>query len=173
MKRMLLFFFLLLAGGVLLLSCSSGAIDRRTVATLPREELLGRWYEVARFNHRFERGLSRVEAHYRMLDDGTIEVVNSGYDTQRGERRETVGHAKFTDDPGRLRVSFFWKFYSDYNILERDAQGAWMLVGGFSPRYLWILSRTPTLPAEEFSYILERARMRGYDTSRLIIENEP
>lgn len=173
MKAMLLFFFLLLAGGVLLLSCSGGSIDRRTVTTLPREELLGHWYEIARFNHRFERGLSRVEAHYRLLDDGTIEVANSGYDEKRGERREMVGHAKFTDEPGRLRVSFFWKFYSDYNILERDDKGSWMLVGSFSPRYLWILSRTPNLSTEELSYILERARMRGYDTSRLIIENEP
>ncbi len=166
---MMLLFFLLLVTGVFALSCVGGKIDRRTVRVLSPEGLLGRWYELARFDHRFERGMTEVEANYSLLPDGTIRVVNSGRDHKNGEVRTAVGHAKFTDEPGRLRVSFFWKFYSDYNILERDPAGEWMLIGSFSPRYLWVLSRTPTLPASVFNHILEQARLRGYDTSKLLI----
>lgn len=166
---MMLLFFLLLVTGVFALSCASGKIDRRTVRVMSPEGLLGRWYELARFDHRFERGMTDVEANYSLLPDGSIRVENSGRDLESGEPRTAVGHAKFTDDPGRLRVSFFWKFYSDYNILERDPAGGWMLIGSSSPRYLWILSRTPTLPAPVFDHILEQARLRGYDTSKLLI----
>lgn len=166
---MMILFLLLLAAGIVMLSCASGNIDRHTVARLNPGELLGKWYELARFNHRFERDMTDVEASYTLLPDGTIRVENSGLDAKTDERRVAVGHAKFTDDPGRLRVSFFWKFYADYNILERGAGGDWMLIGSHSPRYLWILSRTPTLPADVFNHILEEARLRGYDTSKLII----
>ncbi len=166
---MMLLFLLLLAAGVLVLSCGGGKIDRHTVNLSGPDQLLGTWYELARFDHRFERGLTDVEATYSLLPDGTIRVENSGYDRHKGERRVAIGHARFTDDPGRLRVSFFWKFYSDYNILERDPAGRWMLVGSYSPRYLWILSRTPTLQADLFNQILEQARLRGYDTSKLLI----
>lgn len=172
MRYMILLFLLLLTVAALALSCAGGAIDRRTVNLPSPNLLLGRWYEVARFDHRFERGLSDVEATYTLLPDGTLRVENSGIDAKSGERRISVGHAKFTDQPGRLRVSFFWKFYADYNILERDPEGEWMLIGGNSPRYLWILSRTPTLPLRQFCYILELARQRGYDTSKLLI-SEP
>ena len=166
---MMILFLLLLLTGALVLGCASGKIDRHTVARLNPDELLGTWYELARFDHRFERGMTEVEATYTLLPDGTIRVENSGLDAKTGARRVAVGHAKFTSDPGRLRVSFFWKFYADYNILERGIHGDWMLIGSHSPRYLWILSRTPTLPAETFLHILEEARLRGYDTSKLII----
>lgn len=148
-----------------------GAIDRTTVEIADHRELLGVWYELARFDHPFERGLQEVEARYTLLGDGTLKVENSGFDPAVGARRSAVGHAKFTGESGRLRVSFFWKFYSDYNILDRGAKGDWMLVGSRSPRYLWVLSRTPSLPAAEMEHILEQARERGYDTSGLILRD--
>ena len=145
------------------------AIDRTTVEIADRRELLGLWYELARFDHPFERGLQEVEARYTLLDDGTLRVENSGFDPAIGARRTAVGRAKFTADSGRLRVSFYWKFYSDYNILERGVRGEWMLVGSRSPRYLWILARSEELPADELERILDRAREHGYDTTGLIL----
>ncbi len=169
---MIALILLLLAGSVALLSCSGSTIDRHTVAQLDVNEILGSWYELARYDHPFERGLSEVETRYTLDNEGLIRVENSGYEASSGVRRVAVGRAKTTDDPGRLRVSFFWKFYSDYNILERDLRGRWMLVGSHSPRYLWILSRTPSLPPAEMEQILLLARQRGYDTDKLILSNE-
>ena len=148
-----------------------GGSDRK--ATIPVEDFnldryLGRWYEIARFDHRFERGLDYVTAEYILNDNGTIKVVNRGYDHDRGRLHESVGKAKTTDRPGHLRVSFFWFFYSDYDILAIGDDYQWVLIGSSSPKYLWILSRTPTLPSEELSYILSLARQHGYDISKLI-----
>lgn len=156
--------------GILFLRRRS-SIDRRTAEIADRRELLGLWYELARFDHPFERGLQEVEARYTLLDSGELRVENSGFDPSVGARRMAVGRAKFTSESGRLRVSFFWKFFSDYNILERGSRGEWMLVGSRSPRYLWILSRTVSLPAVELERILDLARERGYDTSGLILRN--
>ncbi len=174
-KGMFLLFLLgivILGAGFLILRSMGNPVDRHTVTSLDRDSLLGTWYELARFDHRFERGLQQVTARYTLQNDGTLRVENSGYDPSLGARRTAVGKAKFTSAPGRLRVSFFWKFYSDYNILERGAQGEWLLVGSRSPRYLWILARTPSLPAAELESIFERARERGYDTSGLILRDQ-
>lgn len=127
---------------------------------------MGRWYEIARFDHSFERGMEYVTADYTLLDDGTVEVVNSGM--RGGEPHTAHGRAKATDTPGRLRVSFFWIFYSDYNVLAMGDNGEWALVGSRSPKYLWILSRTPHLEHGVLDSILAAAEARGYDTSKLI-----
>lgn len=141
-------------------------IDRTTVSDFSLEDYMGRWYEIARFDHSFERDMEYVTADYTLLDDGTVEVVNSG---MRGsELRTAHGRARTTDTPGRLRVSFFWIFYSDYNILAMGKDGGWALVGSRSPHYLWILSRTPHLARGVLDAILEEAASRGYDTSKLI-----
>lgn len=132
------------------------------------DRYLGRWYEIARFDHRFERGLDYVTAEYVLNDNGTLKVVNRGYDRDRGRLHETVGKAKITDIPGHLRVSFFLFFYSDYDILALGENYDWVLIGSSSPKYLWILSRTPSLSADQLSHILGIARQRGYDISKLI-----
>lgn len=169
---MILLITLLLVGGVALIGCSGTPINRQTVEKMEVDSLLGRWYEIARFDHSFERGLSEVETRYTLDDKGFIVVENSGYDNKRGGRRVTVGRAKTTRDPGRLRVSFFWIFYSDYNILECDMQQGWMLIGSRSARYLWILARRPQLPPATLDHILSLARQRGYDTDLLIMRDE-
>lgn len=142
-------------------------IDRSTVKQLDLKSFMGRWYELARFDHRFERDMTNVMTEYRLLDDGTVEVINIGI--RDGKEHRATGHAKTTTEAGRLRVSFFWKFYSDYNIMEMAEDGSWVLVGSRSPEYLWILSRQPSLPDSTMQHIIELARKRGYAVENLIL----
>lgn len=140
-----------------------------TVKELDINRYLGMWYEIARFDHRFERNLVGVSASYSMRDDGKIKVVNQGYkNTLDGKLSRAVGKAKLTDEPGKLKVSFFWIFYADYFVLELDDSYKWALVGSSNDKYLWILSRTPKLKENQLNHILEKAEQRGYDTSKLI-----
>ncbi len=171
MNKMVFLFLCLLVVGIFLLSRLYGGVDRTTVATLSPNELLGSWYEIARFDHHFERGMEDVEANYTLQDDGSIRVENSGFDTAKGVYTTRVGRARFTDTPGRLKVSFFRPIWSQYNIMERGEKGEWMLIGSRSSRYLWILARERHLAADELERILEMARSRGYDTSKLMIFN--
>lgn len=162
----------MLLAGVLLTALSCHAqqqeIDRTTVKTLDVKRYMGRWYELARYDHSFERGLERCEAFYTLLPDGKIEVRNTGIREKDGTRHTSIGKAKPGKHPGQLRVSFFLFFYSDYNILALGENYDWVLVGSHSPRYLWILSRTPSLPDKTLNHIVDIARERGYNTSKLI-----
>ena len=156
---------------VILLSaeaCKAQTINTTTVDNLDVERYMGRWYELARYDHRFERDMERCEAYYTLEPDGKIAVRNSGIDTKTGLLRITDGKAKLGKLPGQLRVSFFLFFYSDYNILALGEDYDWALVGSSSPKYLWILSRTPSLPKPTIEHILTIARQRGYDTDKLI-----
>jgi apolipoprotein D and lipocalin family protein len=150
-------------------------MDYSTINELDLQRYLGTWYEIARFDHRFERGLQGVTATYSMRDDGKIKVVNQGYKNSLDEKLDVAtGKAKLTDDPGKLKVSFFWIFYGDYYILELDEDYRWALIGSSSPKYLWILSRTPKLEDPVKNRIIELAKKRGYDTSKLIwVEQKP
>lgn len=140
-----------------------------TVKELDLERYLGTWYEIARFDHSFERGLEGVTATYSFRPDGLIRVVNQGFkNSPNGEKSVAVGKAKTTSEPGKLKVSFFLFFYADYNILELDEEYQWVLIGSSSDRYLWILSRTPELQKDTLQIILEKAAQRGYETSKLI-----
>lgn len=155
---------------LLIAVCVYGAgrdnIDRRTASAFALPSLMGKWYEIARFDHSFERGMNRVTAEYAMRDDGMVDVLNSGV---KGTRTLTArGRAKTTRRNGRLRVSFFRIFYFDYNIMEMGPRGEWMLVGSRSPRYLWILARTPSLPDPVVGHIVSLAESRGYNTENFI-----
>ena len=146
-------------------------IDNTTVKTVDIELYMGRWYEIARFDHKFERGKVGVTANYSLNDDGTILVVNSGYNgSLDGVLDTAIGKAKQPNSkhPGRLKVSFFWIFYGQYNILELDDDYSYALIGSSSDKYLWILSRTPQMQQETLNMLLEKAKGRGYDTSKLI-----
>ena len=131
---------------------------------------LGTWYEIARFDHSFERGMDNVMAEYLLRDDGKIDVFNSGW--KNGEYKVTEGKAKQPDplrDPAHLEVSFFLFFYSDYNVMMLDDAYQVALVGSKSPKYLWILSRPPSLPQATMDGIFARLRERGYDLSDIIL----
>ncbi len=129
-------------------------------------KFLGKWYEIARFDHSFERDMQKVTAEYSLQDDGKIKVLNTGY--RDGKIKETIGKAKITDTPGLLRVSFFLNFYSDYRILMIDNDYQYVLIGGNSPKYLWIMSRTPQLSEDILQKLITAAKERGYDTEKLI-----
>ena len=134
------------------------------------ERYLGTWYEVARLDHSFERGLSRVTATYAARDDGGIDVLNRGYDEEDGEWREARGRARFVGprDVASLEVSFFGPFYGGYNVIDLDPGYTIALVAGPDRDYLWILSRDPTPPPAEVERLVTRARSLGFDTSGLI-----
>ena len=145
---------------------SANKVDNSTVATLDLNRYLGYWYEIARYDHAFERGLYYSMARYTMRDDGKIDVLNTGIKDGRAE--ESKGIAKTTEVPGLLKVSFFGPFYSDYRVLMVDSEYQYALVGGHNHKYLWILSRTPQLDEATKASILAEADRRGYDTTRLI-----
>lgn len=127
---------------------------------------LGSWYEIARFDHGFERGMYATKADYTLMEDGSIEVVNSGY--KNGKFKMSVGKAKTTDTSGLLRVSFFGPFYSDYRVLMLDPDYRYALVGSKSKNFLWILSRTPHLHIDDIDMLLNEAESRGYEITNLI-----
>lgn len=144
---------------------ASDKIDNKPVP-IDLNKFLGKWYEIARFDHSFERGMQRVAADYKLLPDGNIQVINSGY--KDGKFKETIGKAKTTDISGLLRVSFFLNFYSDYRVLMIDKDYQYVLIGGNSSKYLWILSRTPQISDDVLQKIINAAKERGYDTEKLI-----
>ena len=141
-------------------------VDNAPVATLDLSRYLGEWYEIARFDHSFERGVEHSKANYTQNADGTIKVVNSGI--KNGKPKMAVGKGKTTDTPGLLRVSFFGPFYADYRVMLIDKDYTRALVGSGSADYLWILSRTSGLPETAKSELLAEARRRGYVTDKLI-----
>lgn len=156
-----------------LLSGCTGVPDGiEPVENLSVERYLGTWYEIARLDHSFERGLSRVTADYEQQRDGSIVVTNRGYDTEEGAWSEAEGHAVFVDDPtvGHLKVSFFGPFYSSYVIFELDQSGyEYAYITGYNRDYLWFLSRTPEVSDEALSAFKERAEAEGFDLSELIL----
>lgn len=168
---------LLLAAALLILgavavAAASDRTDRMPVAVFDLRRYMGTWYEIARYDHSFERRLAGVQAHYELLSDGRVTVENSGVDYRSDRRKRARGKACATAMPGRLRVSFFWFFYSDYNVLELGPDYDWALVGGGSSKYLWILSRTPRLPSRTLNHILRLAEARGYRTGKLLFVDQ-
>ena len=131
----------------------------------------GKWYEIARLDHSFERGLSDVSASYRQKEDGSLEVINRGYDSQRKDWNQAVGRALFTGDPQRasLKVSFFGPFYGGYHVVALDQQGyRWSMVVGPNRDYLWILARDKELPPAVREQLLKQARQLGIAVDQLI-----
>ena len=149
-------------------SAQRSSIDHTTVASLDVKRYMGTWYEIARYDHSFERNMERCKAQYTLLPDGKIVVENSGYNSRTGRYKTSVGKAKAGERAGQLRVSFFWFFYSDYNILALGENYEWALVGSKSPNYRWILSRRPVMDEKTYSHIVDIAKERGYDTSKLM-----
>ena len=141
-------------------------VDNTPVAALDLNRYLGEWYEIARFDHSFERGVEQAKANYTQNADGTIKVVNSGI--KNGKPKTAIGKGKATDTPGLLRVSFFGPFYADYRVMMIDADYTYALVGSGGAGYLWILSRTSVLPDSVKSELVAEAKRRGYDTDQLI-----
>lgn len=164
---------LLLTLFIFLTSCKTQTkmIDKTVVKELDIERYLGTWYEIARYDHSFERGLDGVTATYSYRKDGKIKVENAGYKgTLDGKKSIAIGKAKIPNlqVPSKLKVSFFWFFYGDYFVLELDKGYQWAVIGSSSDKYLWILSRTPQMDNLQYQQILKGLTQRGYDVNKLI-----
>ena len=155
---------------LLVTGCTGAPKGTHPIATLDVERYLGKWYEIARFDHRFERHLECVTAHYSMRDDGLIKVINRGRNSTTQKWKEAEGKAAPLSTPadGRLKVSFFGPFYSGYNVLVLDEGYRYALVVGPNRNYLWILSRTPTLDDDTYNALVATAKSQGFDTTALL-----
>lgn len=155
----------------LFVGCSARAnVDTTPVASFDLNRYMGRWYEIARFDHIFERGLSSVTATYSLQKDGLVRVENSGM--KNGSKRTAIGKAKVSSAKnlagmGSFEVSFFGPFYSPYRVIMLSDDYSYALVTS-GPKYLWVLSRTPKLPIPTVEKILAEAARRGFDTKKLI-----
>ena len=150
--------------------CAPSSAHIPAVRDFDSARYMGKWHEIARLPHRFERGLDRVTAEYALAPDGSIKVTNRG---MRGkEARSIDGRAKLKHPgelppTGELRVSFFGPFYSDYRIIELPPDYRYSVVTGGTMDYLWILARTPRLDATELEGILRRLEALGFDVAKL------
>lgn len=156
---------------LLLAGCTGPPEGVSPVTGFELERYLGTWYEIARLDHRFERGLTHVTAVYSLRDEGGLRVVNRGYDPDGQEWKEARGKAYFLDDEtvGTLEVSFFGPFYGGYNIIALDFENyAWSMVAGPNRSYLWILARSPELPDATLERLIAEARALDFPVDELI-----
>ena len=135
-----------------------------------KERYLGKWYEIGRFDFRFEKNMSHVTAEYALNEDGTIRVTNRGYDYKKYKQKQSVGKAKFIGDENiaMLKVSFFGPFYAGYNVMAIDDNYQYALVCGKNRDYLWLLSRDKTMPEKIKNNYLTLAKRAGFDLSKII-----
>ncbi|MDF1583847.1 MAG: lipocalin family protein [Methyloprofundus sp.] len=136
---------------------------------------LGKWYEIARLDHRFERGLTAINADYSLRSDGGLKVLNSGYNIETGEREQAEGKAYFLGEPdiGSLKVSFFGPFYGGYHIIELDKKAyQYAMITGPDLDYFWILARTPTLDQAILQRLIARAKTLGFAVDKLIFTDQ-
>ena len=169
-NRVVGFGLLAITSFALLKACKT--IPRNVVAVKPfyAEKYLGTWYEIARFDFRFERGLNNTTANYSFNKDRTLKVVNRGFDYNKNLWKQSTGKAKFVSsaDEAKLKVSFFGPFYSGYNVIALDPDYKYALVCGKNLDYLWILSREKTIPETVKQAYLRKAEDYGFDISKLI-----
>ncbi len=160
----------LLVTGFALLGCTGLPDNIEPVDNFKVTPYMGKWYEIARLDHPFERGLSNISATYTLQDDGNVEVLNQGWDEEDGEWQQALGKAKFAgnSDKGHLKVSFFGPFYSSYVVYYLEPDYSVALVSGYNHDYMWILSRTPTLSQTQLDKYVAIAKKAGFDTGALI-----
>ncbi|WP_316809038.1 lipocalin family protein [Pedobacter agri] len=160
--------------GIIIISYASCSVTIPQGATaikpFNKDKYLGTWYEIARMDFKFEKDLNNVTATYSLKDDGTIKVDNKGYNYVKKEWKQSIGKAKFVNesDEARLKVSFFGPFYAGYNVIEIDKDYQYALVVGNNLDYMWILSRTKTIPDGVKQAYLDKAKSLGYKTSELV-----
>lgn len=159
---------------VLLLSGCVGVPENvKPVTAFDVSRYLGKWYEIARLDHSFERGLTDISAEYSKREDGSIKVVNRGYSAEKKEWKEAEGWAYFVENPNTayLKVSFWRPFYGSYIVFDLDKDYQYSLVSGPDKSYFWLLSRTPKIDESLKSVLIKKAEQLGFDTRKLIYAN--
>ena len=165
MKRILVLFVLLASG------CVSIPDNITPVTSFQIERYLGKWYEIARLDHRFERGLTQISAEYSMRPDGGLKVLNRGYSNEKQEWSEAEGRGYFVQSPNEayLKVSFFGPFFGSYIVFELDTVNyQYALISGPDKSYFWLLARTPTIDDNLKKKLIAKAAALGFDTTKLI-----
>ncbi|MDA9558030.1 lipocalin family protein [Vibrio sp.] len=165
--RKLMYVFILM----MLFGCTGSPKLVEPVSEFNLERYLGTWYEVARLDHSFERGLNHVTATYSRREDGGVRVINRGYSPERKEWKEAEGKAYFIEEEavGHLKVSFFGPFYGSYIIFELDEEYQYAFVSGPNTDYLWLLSRTPMIDKSIIQQFKVLAQSKGFDVGQLIL----
>lgn len=163
---------------ILALSCAGGlsactsvsSNDVKPVENFNIQRYLGDWYEIGRFDFKWEKDLKSVRANYSMNEDGSVKVTNSGYNYVSRKEKQSVGKAKFAgqEDVAGLKVSFFGPFYSAYTVIALDPEYKYALVAGANKKLLWILSRTPTIPQDIKENYVQIAKNAGYDMTNFV-----
>ena len=153
-----------------LLACTGVPEGVDPVTRFDQNHYLGTWYEIARLDHSFEHGLSEVSATYGVNPDGSIAVLNRGFDQEEGEWREAEGVARFVQSPdiAHLKVSFFGPFYGSYVVFELGEDYDYAFISGFNRSYLWFLARTPQVSEALRAQFLQRITELGFDPDELI-----
>jgi apolipoprotein D and lipocalin family protein len=161
---------------LMMLTACTGKPERVIpVSPFDLQRYLGTWYEIARLDHSFERGLTDVSATYSLNQDGSVKVVNKGWDAAENKWSEAIGKAKFVEDPktAHLKVSFFGPFYGSYVVFYLEDDYSVALVSGYNTHYFWLLSRTKTLSQEKIDVYLKIVKQAGFATESLIFPNSP
>jgi apolipoprotein D and lipocalin family protein len=169
-KHLILHASLLIIIMITFISCSSIVKGGIAVTPFDKEKYLGKWYEIARMDFKFERNLNNTTANYSVNTDGSIKVENRGFNYQTKVWKEAIGKAKFAGDPNvaMLKVSFFGPFYAGYNVIALDKDYKYALIAGQNLKYLWLLSREMTIPEDIKLSYLKIAENLGYNTSKLV-----
>ena len=157
-------------------SCKSVPTGVEAVRNFEKTRYLGKWYEIARIDFKFEKDLNNTTAEYSEMPNGRIRVLNKGFNYKKNRWKKAIGKAKFVEksDVGMLKVSFFGPFYAGYNVIKIDNDYNYALVAGKNFDYLWILSRTPSIPTSIKEEYLDFAQRLGFNTSRLtwVVHNQ-
>jgi apolipoprotein D and lipocalin family protein len=172
MKKLFILLVLMIP---LLFGCTGIPEGIKAVDGFEVNRYLGTWYEIARLDHRFERGLNKISATYSLRPDGGVKVINKGWNEAKGKWEEAEGKAYFIEQPdqGRLKVSFFGPFYGGYNIFDLDKKDySYAMISGPDKSYFWILSRTKQLPKATLESLIQEAKLAGFETDKLIFVNQ-
>lgn len=151
-------------------SCVSIPKGAKAIQPFNKDKYLGKWYEIARMDFKFEKNLNNVTANYSLKDNGSIRVDNRGYNYINKEWKQSVGKAKFveTEDLARLKVSFFGPFYAGYNVIAIDKDYKYAMIAGNNLDYLWLLSRETSMPPAVITDYLKQAQQLGYNVNKLV-----
>lgn len=153
-----------------LFGCGSKNTNLKTVDYVDAERYMGKWYDIASFPQRFQKNCTCTTAEYVQIDAETIKVYNRCIDAETGKVKDVAGKAFIADKTtnAKLKVQFFWPFKGDYWIIELAEDYSYAVVSEPGKDYLWILSRTPQMPEDQFQGIIKRLKEKGFDTNRIV-----